>query len=250
MLKLEYEKEGRIMNNTKVYLTEIIDNETGMIVRNDYVLAESVDHARAQVKLKYAVKYDWTQYHITAKETNISKSEFYRKQRQLKIEFWQSRINTNDGAKGKIFELECATKNSRKTDIGEVNESDVYIHVGGKNANIKAEVKTNGGRIEKKKKKKNPAKYVIYRLDIDIKLPAGKTRPARIEHRHIDPVVIPTDVFINALIRFNAIKNTNGKQPERAIQVTSKKLYNWLLEWPIPYDPTLIYQISDFEGLE
>ena len=237
MLKLEYEKEGRIMNNTKVYLTEIIDNETGMIVRNDYVLAESVDHARAQVKLKYAVKYDWTQYHITAKETNISKSEFYRKQRQLKIEFWQSRINTNDGAKGKIFELECATKNSRKTDIGEVNESDVYIHVGGKNANIKAEVKTNGGRIESLINGKNPAKYVIYRLDIDIKLPAGKTRPARY-------------VFINALIRFNAIKNTNGKQPERAIQVTSKKLYNWLLEWPIPYDPTLIYQISDFEGLE
>lgn len=238
------------MNNTKVYLTEIIDNETDMIVRNDYVLAESVDHARAQIKLKYAVKYDWTQYHITAKETNITKSEFYRKQRQLKIEFWQERIDINDGARGKIFELECATKNSKKTDIGEVNESDVYIHVGGKNANIKAEVKTNGGRIESLINGKNPAKYVIYRLDIDIKLPAGKTKPARIEHRHVDPVVIPTDVFINALIRFNAIKNTNGKQPERAIQVTSKKLYNWLLEWPIPYNPTLIYQISDFEGLE
>ena len=238
------------MNNTKVYLTEIIDNEFGTIVRNDYVLAENTEHARAQVKLKYAVKYDWTQYHITAKETNITKSEFYRKQRQLKIEFWQKRINTNDGAKGKIFELECATKNSRKIDIGEVNESDVFIHVGSRNSNVKAEVKTNGGRIESLINGKNPAKYIIYRLDIDVKLPAGKTKPARIEHRHVSPVLIPTDIFINALIRFNAIKNTNGKQPERAIQVTSKKLYNWLLEWPIPYDPTLIYQISDFEGLE
>lgn len=238
------------MDNMKVFLTEIINNESCMVVRNDYVFAETIEHAQAQVKLKYAVKYDWTNYHIIAQKTDITKSEFYRKQRQLKIEFWQNRINSNDGARGKIFELECALANSKKIDIGEVNESDVYIHVGGKNSNVKAEVKTNGGRIESLLNGKNPSKYVIYRLDIDVKLPAGKTKPARIEHRHVEPVVIPTDIFINALKRFNAIKNTNGKQPERAIQVTSKKLYNWLLDWPIPYNPALIYQLSDFEGLE
>ena len=79
---------------------------------------------------------------------------------------------------------------------------------------------------------------------------AGKNTEAWDELREIDPVVIPTEVFLNALDRFGATKSTNGKNPEEAIQVSSKKFFDWLLDWPIPFEPDLVYTEEDFEGLE
>lgn len=173
----------------------------------------------------------------------------YEKMRMLEIERHTKNINYDNGAKGRIFEIECASKNSKKTRVSKQGETDIYIHIGTKNSNIKAECKTNGGRIESLINGTNKAKFVIYRMDYTIKHKATKAKPERIEKRYISPVVIPTEIFINALVRFNAIKNTNGKNPELAIQVSSKKFYEWLLDWPIPFDSETIYTYDDFDGL-
>lgn len=156
-------------------------------------------------------------------------------------------IGHDDGAHGRIFELACASAYSRKTHVSKQGQADVYIHY--ERGNYAAECKTNGGRIAALRKPNAP-KFVIYRLDFVQKHKASKSGPAWNEERHIDPVLIPTAVFLAALDRFGATKSTNGTNPEEAIQVSSKKWFEWLLDWPIPYEPGLHYTADDFEGLE
>lgn len=153
----------------------------------------------------------------------------------------------DNGAQGRIFELECASAGSRKTRVSVQGKADVFIKY--ERGNYAAECKTNGGRIANLRKRNAP-KFVIYRLDFVQKHKASKTRGAWEEVRHIDAVLIPTAVFLAALDRFGATKSTNGKNPEEAIQPSSKKFYEWLLDWPIPYTPGLHYTADDFEGLE
>ena len=153
----------------------------------------------------------------------------------------------DDGALGRVFELECASKYSRKTKVSIQGKADVYVKF--EKGSVPAECKTNGGRIANLRKANAP-KFVIYKLDFVQKHKASKSREAWEEVRHIDPVIIPTAVFLNALDRFGATKSTNGKNPEEAIQVSSKKLYEWLLDWCIPYNPDYRYTADDFEGLE
>ena len=153
----------------------------------------------------------------------------------------------DQGADGRIFELTCASENSRKVRVSKQGEADVYINLG--RGHVKAECKTNGGRIESLRKPGAP-RFVIYRLRFVQKHKAGKNTEAWEELREIDPVLIPTEVFLAALDRFGATKSTNGKNPEEAIQVSSKKFFEWLLDWPIPYTPGTVYTEDDFEGLE
>ncbi len=74
--------------------------------------------------------------------------------------------------------------------------------------------------------------------------------PAWEETRHVDPVIMPTDTFLALLVSCNAIKSTNGTNPEPAIQVSSKRLFERLLDWPIPYEPDTVYTPDDFDGVE
>lgn len=173
----------------------------------------------------------------------------YEKMRIEKIEKYRNNIK-DSGRFGRIAELESVTKNSKKISVALNGETDIYIHIGTKNNNTGAERKINGGRVESLLTGSNKSKYIIYSMDYTIKHKACKTKPERIEQRIISPVVIPTETFINALKRFNALKSTNGKNPEMAIQVSSKKFYEWLKEWPIPFSPELVYTIDDFDGLE
>ena len=151
------------------------------------------------------------------------------------------------GAWGRVFELECANTYSRKTRVSKQGETDTYIRF--EKGYYKAECKTNGGRIESLYAKNAP-KFVIYRMDFMQKHKAGKTAKAWDEVRTVDAVVVPTSVFLNALERFNAIKSTNGRNPERAIQVSSKKFYEWLCDYPITYIKNYHYTADDFDGLE
>lgn len=170
----------------------------------------------------------------------------YEKIRNAEIARHES--NTNDsGHMGRAFELECASKYSRKTRVSKQGQADVYISYNG--GHYPAECKTNGGRISALRSAKAP-KFVIYKLDFVQKHKATKTRPAWDEERHIDPVLIPTTVFLNALDRFGATKSTNGTHPEEAIQVSSLKFFEWLLDWPVPFEPGLKYVTDDFDGLE
>ena len=171
----------------------------------------------------------------------------YEKIRQEEIARHAKNIGFDCGAIGRIKELERASKYSRKTRVSKQGQADNFINYNG--AHYAAESKINGGRIESLRKANAP-KFVIYSLDFVQKHKASKTREAWEEVRHVDDVLIPTEVFLNALDRFGATKSTNGRNPEEAIQVSSKKFYEWLLDWPIPYEPGLHYTEDDFEGLE
>lgn len=171
----------------------------------------------------------------------------YERIRNAEIARHLNNADHDDGAIGRAFELACASTYSRKTAVSLQGDADVFIHY--ERGNYAAECKTNGGRIGSLRKAGAP-KFVIYKLDFVQKHKATKTAPAWDEERHIDPVLIPTTVFLAALDRFGATKSTNGKHPEEAIQVSSKKFFEWLLDWPIPYEPGLRYTADDFEGLE
>lgn len=153
----------------------------------------------------------------------------------------------DDGRFGRIFELECASHGSHKTRVSIQGKADVFIRY--EKGNYAAECKTNGGRIGGLRKANAP-KFVIYQLDFVYKRKATKSKDAWEEVRHVDPVLIPTKVFLAALDRFKATKSTNGTHPEEAIQPSSKKFYEWLLDWPIPFEPGLHYTEADFDGLE
>ena len=174
-------------------------------------------------------------------------SNSYNRQRCAEIKRHLANVDHDPGALGRVFELECASKGSHKTRVSVQGKADVFIHYG--KGYVAAECKTNGGRIGALRKPGAP-KFVIYKLDFIQKHKASKSAPAYDEERHIDPVLIPTAVFLAALDRFGATKSTNGSNPEEAIQVSSKKFFEWLLDWPIPYEPGLTYTADDFEGLE
>lgn len=150
------------------------------------------------------------------------------------------------GAMGRAFELSCARVNSHKTKVSKQGEADTFIKYCA--GYVKAECKTNGGRIEALYSKGAP-RFVIYRLDFVQKHKASKSKPAWEEHRHIDPVIIPTAIFLATLESLGATKNTNGKNPETAIQVSSKKWFEWLEQWPVEFHTDWDYTEEDFEGL-
>ena len=152
----------------------------------------------------------------------------------------------DNGAMGRAFELSCARANSRKTRVSKQGEADVYIKFG--KGYVKAECKTNGGRIEALYAKNAP-RFVIYQLDFVQKHKASKSKPEWEESRHIDPVIIPTHIFLKVLETLGATKSTNGKNPEKAIQVSSKKWYEWLEQWPVEFHTDWDYTEEDFEGL-
>lgn len=171
----------------------------------------------------------------------------FERKRNFEILRHKLNVDHDPGAYGRIFELECASAGSRKTHVSRQGQADVFIHYNG--GNYAAECKTNGGRIGSLRKKGAP-RFVVYRLYFVQHHKAGKTVAAWDEVREIDPVIIPTEIFLAALDRFKATKSTNGKNPEEAIQPSSKKFFEWLLDWPIPYIPGEHYTADDFEGLE
>ena len=160
----------------------------------------------------------------------------------------------DDGAKGKAFELECARLLSHKTTVAKQGEIDVKIkmYVNDKITYVPAECKINGGRIDSLIDGTNKAKFVIYKLHYIQKL------KDRVEERNIEPVVIPTELFINMLTEINAIKTVahGGIVDGLAIQPSSKKMYNRLLAYIENYGDTVLFdneKVFDdwgFEGLE
>lgn len=146
----------------------------------------------------------------------------------------------DDGAFGRIMELASHTEKSRKTRVSKQGEKDTSIKmlVNGKTRYVPAEVKTNGGRIEGLYASNAP-KFIIYSMSVCNSLATYNTTKK----------VFPTAIFLEMLETLNAIKSTNGKNPERAIQAVSKKLYNAVSDWPIEYNPNATYTADDFEGL-
>lgn len=162
--------------------------------------------------------------------------------------------NADDGRFGRAFELTCARLNSHKTCVskqGQVDVSVKFIDGNGKVKYVPCEVKTNGGRVDELLNG-SKVKYVIYRLDFVQKHKASKTREAWDEVRTVAPVIIPKALFLAKLKEFNAIKviNRNGEFDGYGIQVSSKKWYEWLADYPVKFDNENAYEEWEFEGLE
>lgn len=162
--------------------------------------------------------------------------------------------SADDGRFGRAFELSCARANSRKTSVskqGQVDVSVKFIDGNGKVKYVPCEAKTNGGRVDELLNG-SKTKYVIYRLEFVQKHKASKTREAWDEVRTVEPVIIPKALFLAKLKEFNAIKaiNRNGEFDGYGIQVSSKKWYEWLADYPVKFDNESTYEEWEFEGLE
>lgn len=146
-------------------------------------------------------------------------------------------IENDDGAAGRIKEI-CNGKSHYSTNdnFSKAGKADCFVYVDGKR--FKAEYKTNGGRISNLYGKNAP-RFVVYEMDV---CNSGTSHQRRI----VEPRILRTQLFIQMLEECNAIKSTNGDNPEPAIQVTSKKLYLKLTAYELRYDCNGRYTEADF----
>lgn len=158
------------------------------------------------------------------------------------------------GRYGRAFELQCARAKSHKKGVAEQNETDVFVKFiseSGKPYYVPCEAKTNGGRVDELLNG-SKAQYVIYDLHFVQKHKASKKHEAYDERRDLEqPVIIPKALFLAKLVEFNAIKaiNRNGELDGYGIQVSSKKWFEWLSEYPVKFDNESAYEVWEFEGL-
>lgn len=189
---------------------------------------------------------------IDTKKMQAAKLEKLNAQRSANCA--RIRANANDsGAEGKVFEIECARPLSGKVNVSAQNRTDVHILLDGKY--VPAECKTNGGRVDDLLNGTNKAKYVIYRLNFTQKHKASKKHPAFEENRVIEPVIIPTSLFLNMLCECNALKTVahDGVVDGIAIQPSSKKMYErlaaYIKNYSLKFDNTADYESWMFEGV-
>ena len=144
--------------------------------------------------------------------------------------------DNDSGAYGRIREILSKSAHSKQVNFAKQGKADCFVWVDGKR--YTAECKTNGGRIGSLYSKNAP-QFVVYSMDI---CNAGTSNI----RREIKQVVMKTTMFIAILEDCGAVKNTNGKQPEPAIQVTSKKLFEALERYTLRYDPNRRNSEMDF----
>lgn len=164
------------------------------------------------------------------------------------------RNDRDDGRFGRAFELACARPLSNKTSVSKQGKTDISIKFRTPKGvrYIPAECKTNGGRIDSLLDGSNKSRYVVYMMDTTQRHKATKTRGEWVEIRRVEPVIIPTHLFLAVLKRFNAIKEVRhgGVVDGIAIQVSNKKLYEWLRDYPVQFDREAVYEEWEFEGIE
>jgi hypothetical protein len=151
------------------------------------------------------------------------------------LKHWNN-MDNDDGACGRIEDILAKSVNSTICNFSKQGQADCFVWVDGKR--YKAERKTNGGRVGELYGKK-PPKFVVYSMDV-CNSGTGQLR------RVIAPIVMTTIQFKAILEDCNALKSTNGKNPEIAIQVTSKALFIALSDYTLTYDPARQYTTEDF----
>lgn len=141
------------------------------------------------------------------------------------------------GAYGRIKEIiHGKSSYSHQVNFAKQGKADAFVKIDGKR--YKAEYKTNGGRIGSLLGKNAPM-FVVYEMDI---CNAGTSHVRRV----IEPKVVKTEIFVAILQECNAIKDTNGKNSEPAIQVTSKKFFEAMTKYTLVYDANREYNENDF----
>lgn len=178
------------------------------------------------------------------------------KAKEIRLQARETILNNinDDGRRGREFELACARDKSQKIRVSAQGRPDVYVkfvNADGKARYIPCEAKTNGGRIDELLGN-SKARYVIYKMEFVQKHKACAKRGAWEEIRTVEPVIIPKALFLSKLKEFNAIKpiNRHGEFDGYGIQVSSKKWYEWLADYPVKFDNENAYEEWEFEGLE
>lgn len=162
---------------------------------------------------------------------------------------WITTDYRGDGIFGAITELFCCPERSNKVKIATQGKNDSNVRFADYKGNVRSvpvEVKTGGGRIENM-----TGKYIVYTYCFRQKRKADKSHATDwYVEKEADPIIVPLKMFVDFLYAHNAIKCTNGKQPETAIQPSNKALYDACKAWTVKYDRTKVYKESDFYGLE
>lgn len=140
-------------------------------------------------------------------------------------------LPTDSGLAGKVAEILGHDSDSTITRVQKQGATDLYVIIDGKRT--KCEYKTNGGRIENLYRVRKPeASYIVYELDFT---PAPrKLKDGTIvysERRYAKKLMTVAD-FLGIIEDTKAVKIASHKgqgDAERAVQCSSKKLYNALL---------------------
>lgn len=140
-------------------------------------------------------------------------------------------LPTDSGLAGKVAEILGHDSDSTITRVQKQGATDLYVIIDGKRT--KCEYKTNGGRIESLYRVRKPeASYIVYELDFT---PAPrKLKDGTIvysERRYAKKLMTVAD-FLSIIEDTKAVKVASHKgqcDAERAVQCSSKKLYNALM---------------------
>lgn len=161
------------------------------------------------------------------------------------ILYFFNRAEIDCGAYGKMLEIINGGK--RKKEVSKQGKNDIYfsLEINGEVKRIQAENKINGGRIGSLLDGSNGCKFVVYSMDVCNTGTNGVLR-------HLEPVIMPVEMFIDLLEEVGAVKpiNKKGVFSDWGIQATSKELFLRLCEYPITFNPSTIYTLDDFDGIE
>ena len=138
----------------------------------------------------------------------------------------------NSGAYGRAIEVLSRRPKSRKMTVAAQHQSDCTFRLD--NKLVSFERKTNGGRVDSIRDK-----FIVYSLHVH-------NSTANID---IEPKIILTEIFLEKLYEFNAIKQVShkGKVDGLAVQPSNRKLWAWLDE-QLTFNREWDYYTEDFEG--
>ena len=151
----------------------------------------------------------------------------------IKLDIMRS-INgeANDsGLAGKVAEILSHDSDSTITKVQKQGATDLYIIVD--NKRVKCEYKTNGGRIESLYRLRKPENvYIVYELDFTPAPRKLKDGTVVLSDRRYVKKLMTVCEFLSIIEECGAVKvakHNNKTDAERAIQCSSKKLYNALI---------------------
>lgn len=166
-------------------------------------------------------------------DSNFDKKRADKARKLIELDLMRSQLNlpTDSGLAGKVAEILGHDSDSTITRVQKQGATDLYVIIDGKRT--KCEYKTNGGRIESLYRIRKPeASYIVYELDFT---PAPrKLKDGTIvysERRYAKKLMTVAD-FLSIIEDTKAVKVASHKgqcDAERAVQCSSKKLYNALI---------------------
>lgn len=153
----------------------------------------------------------------------------------------------NNSAFGRLVEVALTPTTSSKTTLAKAGKPDNFVRwisANGRKTTRPVEIKTNGGRINTELLNGSRDKLIVYTMDVC----NSTTKGVR---RIVPPVLMTVGYFMDLLESFGAIKtvNKNKQFDGYAIQVSNKRLYEHLLNYPLTFDPERYYTQEDFEVL-